>query len=644
MKVQRCSIENNNSNTPKSQASPNFKAGIGDIALNAAGNSMQWIQDKGFLASFLIQDTLGMTVPRSAAGFLRDKEITGEYNMQEGFEVIGREGLTGPCMMAVAPIMMGLAAYCGKTTSVNSQLIKRYGNKFKEFISSPKFNKALLNDKAKLKEEFLRSNIKDILKNSVGEKNFNNETVNLIFKEIENYQNASKGAKKGKVRDEAMAKIISYINEIKLKTSEDLASLDKVKLGSDKLKDIKEFSTKDAFDALMKYTDDAITNNKDIANLSEETAENIKNSALAKRFITNVGTMATTLGVMSVLPKIYAKSNVSPSAKTAMQMKEAHKAEQAKTAGVDTKNNDENKSAEVSFKGKGSSSILSKFGKFLSEHSSGKFASELEYNGHNFTNTLMAGLSLFGLLAPRGMRAYNRAPKDENGKRDLSELYEILIRDIASSLSVVFLVPMFTRACVSAYENKSGFVLMNKDRSRSGLKAALDLINPYSSSHVLSNNEIKSLYDNITSKEKMNNFCKYIEKNGGDIEKIISKSEFINEIKDKLPDLKNLTRTQKNEKLMKFFKESVDEATIKKVMKGTGGSKNVNKIMSFARGLNSIPAMLVTFLISPYVLGWFIPKLTYANTRRRQEKALQQNDAQNSVNTQVKPEVKTVAA
>ena len=79
-------------------------------------------------------------------------------------------------------------------------------------------------------------------------------------------------------------------------------------------------------------------------------------------------------------------------------------------------------------------------------------------------------------------------------------------------------------------------------------------------------------------------------------------------------------------------------------MKGTGGSKNVNKIMSFARGLNSIPAMLVTFLISPYVLGWFIPKLTYANTRRRQEKALQQNDAQNSVSTQVKPEVKTVAA
>ena len=32
-------------------------------------------------------------------------------------------------------------------------------------------------------------------------------------------------------------------------------------------------------EAVKKYTDDAITNNKDIANLSEEAAENIKNSA-----------------------------------------------------------------------------------------------------------------------------------------------------------------------------------------------------------------------------------------------------------------------------------------------------------------------------------------------------------------------------
>ena len=49
MKIQRCSIENNNSIQDRNNKNtPTFKAGIGDIALNIAGNSMQWIQDKGF--------------------------------------------------------------------------------------------------------------------------------------------------------------------------------------------------------------------------------------------------------------------------------------------------------------------------------------------------------------------------------------------------------------------------------------------------------------------------------------------------------------------------------------------------------------------------------------------------------------------
>lgn len=623
MKVQHCVTENNSINNTNKK-SPNFKAGFGDIVLNTAGNSMQWIQDKGFLASFLIQDTLGMTVPRSAKGFLRDKEVTGQYNMQEGFEVIGREGLTGPIMMAVAPIMFGLAAYCGKSTSVNSQIIKRYGNSLKEFISSPEFKKELLSNKDKLREEFYRKNIRDILNNTIGKGNFDEESIKYIIKEINKYQNIPQGMKKGKVRSEAMNNIIEYINSLKYKSSDNLTMLDKVNIGSKALNDIKAFSTKDAIDGLMKYADDAITNNKNIELLDSEMAENIKNSAFAKRFITNITTMATTLGVMSVLPKIYAKSNVSPSERIAIQMQEAHDAQKQNENAQDTKEN-------VSFKAKAgnTASWLSKFGKWLSEKSTGKFASELEYNGHNFTNTLMAGLSLGGLLAPRGMRAVARAPKDENGKKDLSELYEILTRDIASSLSVVFLVPMLTRACVTSYEKSSGFVLMHKDRSLSGWKTVLDLINPYSKAHVLSNNEIRSLYDGIDSNAKMLNFCKYIDKNGGDLEKIISKSDSIKELNLELPKVSGLDRKAKNAKIAKFFEKlgNNEEANklVEKLMKGIGNKRN-NKILSFARGLNSIPAILVTFVISPYVLGWFIPGLTYANTRKRQEKAIQEKN------------------
>ena len=54
-------------------------------------------------------------------------------------------------------------------------------------------------------------------------------------------------------------------------------------------------------------------------------------------------------------------------------------------------------------------------------------------------------------------------------------------------------------------------------------------------------------------------------------------------------------------------------------MKGAGGGK-ANKIAAFARGLNSVPGILTTFFISPYILGWLIPRMTYANTRRIHEK------------------------
>ena len=127
MQVTKCVPENSilqDKAVENPKHSPTFKAGGFGSALNLVGSTMQGIEDKGFLASFLVQDVLGMTAPRVGAAFLRDKDITGQYNMQEGFEVLGREGLTGPCMMAVAPISFAIAARFGRSTGINSQLIK----------------------------------------------------------------------------------------------------------------------------------------------------------------------------------------------------------------------------------------------------------------------------------------------------------------------------------------------------------------------------------------------------------------------------------------------------------------------------------------------------------------------------------------
>lgn len=617
MKVQSSTVQNTNRNDKQEKSNVAFKSGMVN-ALNASGAIMQGIENGGFLASFLIQDGIGMTVPRTAAGFLRDKEHTGHYNVQEGFEVLGREGLTGPCMMAVAPLSLLIAAKFGRSTSVNTQLIKRFGNSLKEILAKPEFDKSLLKDAEKFKNEFYKTNIEKILGETVGKENASKDSVEYILKQINNMEKIPADAKlekfrgKSKYKNQCMQNIIEHINNVKYKTSDDLNMLQKVKFGSEKLDSIKKFKTKDTIDAMIKYTDDAIVANKHLDKLDELQAESIKNKSLAKRMITNVAMIFATLGVLSVLPKIYARNSVAPGARKAPE---------------------ENKNEEVSFKGKGKPGLLERLGKLIGKNNSDFASHELEYNGHNFTNSLMAGLSIFGLLTPRGLHAYNRAQKDENGKKDLTELYEILLRDLTSSLAVVFAVPMGTRAFVTSYEKNSGFVLMHKDRSMGKTKTIADLFNPYSKSHVLTNAEISALYDNVNSKDKMLNFCKYIDKNGGDLQKIISKSENAEEMFNSssldLKSLKGMKKADKNKKIISFVEKfDKSDELITKVMKGAGKGRG-NKIASFARGLNSMPGLLTTFFISPYLLGWFIPRLTYKNTRRIHEKQDREREAKN---------------
>ena len=110
---------------------------------------------------------------------------------------------------------------------------------------------------------------------------------------------------------------------------------------------------------------------------------------------------------------------------------------------------------------------------------------------------------------------------------------------------------------------------------------------------------------------------------------IIDMKCFFASIIDNLSKLTKLSKQEKNKEIISYFeklgkdgsvdKKAIDEM-ITKLMKG-GSKPKANKILGFARGLNSIPGVITTFLISPYLLGWFIPRLTYANTRRLHEKA-----------------------
>ncbi len=154
-----------------------------------------------------------------------------------------------------------------------------------------------------------------MLSNTLGKENVSEELVTSILNEVKSFETNPKTKKEG------IKRIIEKINNAKYSTGSDLDILDKVKIGHGEK--VSTYSTKDAIDAMIKYSNDAIALNKHLEKLDEAAAEDFKNSSIAKRMITNISTMAATLGVLAVLPKLYIRSSVAPGARTAMQMKEA---------------------------------------------------------------------------------------------------------------------------------------------------------------------------------------------------------------------------------------------------------------------------------------------------------------------------------
>ena len=598
---------------------PSFKSIGMSSVLDLSSFMMQWIESKGYLVSFLIQDGLGMTAPRVWTGFHRDKEITGEYNVQEGLEVLGREGITGPYIIGVAPAILALTGKFCKSTNTNTRLIKRLGANLKEMISKPEFDKSIKNDAQKFKNEFYKYNLSKIYKDTVPNDTKSEETINYLVAEFEKYNSKDKKASK-----EALNNIVEKINNKMVENSDSLYSINKVYVGTDSTKTA--FSSGEVIRALKDFGEDAIANNSAASSIDASAVDNIKNNFAAKRLLTNIANIVVTLGGLSILPKLYAPSDVAPGAKTMAHLQ--HK----------DGNNNTKDASNPSFKGKGinTDGFFAKFGKLITKYTPEKLHELLEYTGYNFSKTTFALLATLGLLLPRGKRAWDRAQIDENGKRDMTEINEILLRDTVSSLSVVFAVPLLTKMMVRSYEDKLGFILTNRaSDGKNAFRRAMDVINPYSDLEVLSVADLDAIYGNIDSKAKLLNFSKFVNSKGGDLEKIISKSENSNVMfNDKtftLESIKNLSKAEKNKKIIELF-ERIDEADphvkegISKLMKGSGNIKH-NKIVKMARGLNSLPGFISTVFISPVLLGILIPMLTYHNTRKANAKKMAEKQA-----------------
>ena len=613
-------VRNNNRKT-----NTNFK-GLADIP----GVLMQGIENGGFATSFIVQDTLGMTVPRTWEGLNRgveekeeDKDKKGNIftrmknffknfslknmNLKEGAEVFLREALSGPLLMFTPMlVLLGAKKFVGKSTFTNSSLINRLGNALTNTVKNASHDST----KA-LKTAFYKDSVTSAVRSTtnLADKVAESKFVDNITKELETLDAYSNQAGKSKLRKKAVkrqrAKIVEMFNDYHTANNPDYSMVNKVKY-----KD-QTYSTGEFIDGLTGYADDALKN-KNISEINEQFTESFKKKSLVKRGITNIAAALSAIGAVSIVPKLYTLINpVPPGAINTVETKPepAQVGSQQQAQPQANNNVQNNNGSKVAFKGKWD-----------------KLARSLEFNGNNFTPVLMTTLATGGLLGPRISTAVKRAPQDPVTKeKDYSEIPEILTRDIVSTGAVTFGVPMISKALVSSYEKASGFVLQNHpDKEIKGFKKVLDMLNPLSGIAPYNLNDLNSIYSKVDSKEKLSTFGQYIDKNNGSLAKIFNVMDNGKKVFEEhglnLKDLASQKdRKAANKQIMDLANSSEEFAGKLINLLAPTKKGGANKIVKRAKTLNSITSFAATVALVPAFLGIVLPRIVYAQTARRQK-------------------------
>ena len=573
---------------------------------NVPGMVMQTMEKGGFLLSFLVQDTLGMTVPRTYEGLRRNvpeekKNSFKDLNFKEGTEVFIREFLSGPLMMftPVAVLLLGKKSV-GKSSFTNSSMIRHLGNTFKETAAE-----AAGKDKEALKSDFYRRNITKIVQNTTNaaDKNAEAEFIDKAFTAVETLDKysekiaASRGKQKRlykKAQKQSKQNLVNMFNEFHKTHSSDYSMVNRVKTDKNT-----SFKTDKMIDGMRNYAADAFKNKK-ADDINVEFADTLQKKSLISRYIVNTAAAVSTIASTAIVPFLY--KIVNPVPPGALDNTVNNPSNQLKTS-------EKNKEGNVSFTGKAD---------VLARH--------FEYDGTQLTPALMTTLAVCGLIAPRVHTAIKRAPENPVTKeKDYSEVPEILTRDIISTGAVTFGVPMLSKAIVSSYEHKSGFALQNKpEKPMSTLKKVLDKLNPFSSHSPYSLSDLNQIYGDVNTVEKLGNFSKFIDNNNGSLAKVFNTIDKSRDVFNEYGlDIKELSaqkdRKSANKTIMEKLKNPGFAEKMLDVMKPDKKGK-ANNILKRARSLNSVTTFASTFFFIPAFLGVVLPKTVYGLTSKRHQK------------------------
>jgi hypothetical protein len=609
---------------------------------------MDFIEQGGYAASFIIQDGLGFITPRVGKGLLRGSLKTDEngqpvmdengkqkreLNWQLARKEFIREIITGPSAFLIPCAMFyGIKKWGGAANNVKLNYINGFEEPFTKFAQANADK--LVSGAALDKKQFYKNVYAEIIERSINSKlpegeriptGRIDETAGKMAERLTEAEKimADKTIKGKKAKRAELAKLGESVEDMfmKLKKSNLGGAVNELAVefndakGGTKGGNISELGK-----ALGEYFDDAVKSIKKSLgeNISPENIEkeikHFTNKRMGSRVLTNLGVFAAIALFYAQIPKLYNMGqNGNPALKgTALNNTQN---EQQKS---------DNKAKQVAFTG-GFGKALSTAGETIFSNAKLKKLSDIfEFDGNIISGAAMPVL-LYGFCIPPRLRK----------AEDKYDYGEIIFRDMTSFTALLFGAKALARLFSDGFTKITGLALNKKDLSnRNVFQKVFDYLNPLDKRHsVLSSKQLESKYTNIDKyKGGVNGFMQFIEESGGNIKKALSKDKKIKaavqDILNEFGDGKSYADATVTEikDALKAAHGNADKTLIQKFYSLFG---NENKLLSKAKTCNSAFGFISTIILIPSLIIWIASKCEKM-TKQRAEQDMAAAEAERS--------------
>lgn len=297
-------------------------------SLNPVVTLMENIDRGGYITSFLAVDGCGLITPRITAGLYRNREETGEYNWKFAATEAIRELLSGPCMVIIPFIMLGLSKkQFGTAHDVPIKFIGLLSDDFAKFVENKKLSPEQLKNKTQLKKDYytyvMEKALKTATEGKLEEEELKRETEYFVDEILKIEQAPSKGTFKkflnkkvagsaDDLTDDLLERFIAlrkkHCGSLKESLNLDLSAIGSVKED--------EVGFAKFLKHLKNFTDDAAKSLNTKFNSSPEFVskfmENFKDKRVAARFMLILAMDVAVGAFFAVIPKLYKHKDGNP--------------------------------------------------------------------------------------------------------------------------------------------------------------------------------------------------------------------------------------------------------------------------------------------------------------------------------------------